>query len=181
MLFIARLPQALKRYAGEIRQTDNKSNTNDQILRNTMKEEMKKQTYKNHVHYVPLYHFLTFLAMVILIAGAVYNLITCKAEQALQSWLLLLLIFTLISVSFHNRSFALKVQDRAVRAEENFRYFILTGNPLPHALTLSQVIALRFAGDDEFVSLVEKALEENLSPKEIKRAVKNWKADYHRA
>src|SRR6186713_1598210 len=76
-----------------------------------MQEDRKKQTYKNHVHYVPLYHFLTFLAMVILIAGAVYNLITSKTEQVLQSLLFLLLIFTLISVSFHNRSlhYALRV------------------------------------------------------------------------
>jgi len=119
--------------------------------------------------------------MFILIVGAVYNLVTCKTGQVLQSWLLLLLVFTLISVSFHNRSFALKAQDRAVRAEENFRYFILTGNPLPHRLTIYQIIALRFASDEEFVSLVERTLRENLTPKEIKQAVKNWKADYHRA
>ena len=120
-----------------------------------MEEDRKKQTYKNHVHYVPLYHYLTFLAMFILTAGAVYNLITCKTEEVLQSTLFLLLVFTLISVSFHNRSFALKAQDRAVRAEENFRYFVLTGTPLPHRLTIYQIIALRFASDEEFVSLVD--------------------------
>jgi hypothetical protein len=146
-----------------------------------MKEVRKKQTYKNHVHYVPLYHFLTFFVMAILIAGAVYNLATCKPGQILQSLLFLLLVFTLISVSFHNRSFALKAQDRAVRAEENFRYFILTGKPLPHRLTIYQVIALRFASDEEFVALVEKTIRENLTPKEIKQAIKNWKADYNRA
>ena len=146
-----------------------------------MKTDRKKQTYKNHVHFVPLYHYLTFLAMLILTAGAVYNLVTSKTEQVLQSLLFLLLVFTLISVSFHNRSFALKAQDRAVRAEENFRYFVLTGNPLPSGLTIYQIIALRFAGDEEFVSLVERTLRENLTPKEIKQAVKNWKADYHRA
>jgi hypothetical protein len=146
-----------------------------------MKEAKKIQTYRNHIHYVPLYHFLTFLAMIILIAGAIYNLVICKTEQVLQSLLFLLSIFTLISVSFHNRSFALKAQDRAVRAEENFRYFILTGNPLPHTLTIHQIIALRFAGDDELVSLVERTLKENLTPKEIKQAVRNWKSDYHRA
>ena len=146
-----------------------------------MKVDRKKQTYKNHVHVVPLYHYLTFLAMLLLIAGAVYNLITSKTEQVVQALLLLLLVFTLISVSFHNRSFALKVQDRAVRAEENFRYFVLTGNPLPHKLTMRQIIALRFASDEEFISLVERALKENLTPKEIKQAVQNWKADYYRA
>jgi hypothetical protein len=146
-----------------------------------MKEDRKKQTYENHVHYVPLYHYLTFLAMFILTAGAVYNLITCKTEEVLQSSLLLLLVFTVISVSFHSRSFALKAQDRAVRAEENFRYFLLTGTPLPQRLTVYQIIALRFASDEELVSLVDKTLRENLTPKDIKQAVKNWKADYHRA
>lgn len=146
-----------------------------------MKTTKNKQTYGNHVHYVPLYHFLTFLAMAILVAGAVYNLITGKSEQLVQSLLFLLLVFTVISVSFHNRSFALKAQDRAIRAEENFRYFILTGHPLPHTLTINQVIALRFAADDEIVSLVERTFRENLNPKEIKQAIKNWKADHHRA
>jgi hypothetical protein len=108
-------------------------------------------------------------------------LITCKREEVLQSSLVLLLVLTLISVSFHSRSFALKAQDRAVRAEENFRYFVLTGTPLPHGLTLCQIIALRFASDEELVSLVDKTLKENLAPKDIKQAVKNWKADYHRA
>jgi len=146
-----------------------------------MKEEAKKQTYENHVHYVPLYHYYTLFAMFTLIAGAIYNLITCKPDQVLQSLLLLLLVVTLISVSFHNRSFALKAQDRAIRAEENFRYFALTGNSLPQNLTIFQVIALRFASDEEFVFLVERALKENLTPKEIKQAVKNWRPDYHRA
>ena len=146
-----------------------------------MKKDRKKQTYKNHVHYVPLYHYLTFFAMFILVGGAVYNLITCETDQLAQSLLQLLLVLSLISVSFHNRSFALKAQDRAVRAEENFRYFVLTGNPLPGRLSLDRIIALRFASDEELVSLVERTLKDDLSPEEIKQAVKNWKADYDRA
>lgn len=110
-----------------------------------------------------------------------YNLITCETDQLAQSLLQLLLVLSLISVSFHNRSFALKAQDRAVRAEENFRYFVLTGNPLPGRLSLNQIIALRFASDEELVSLVERTLKDDLSPEEIKQAVKNWKADYDRA
>jgi hypothetical protein len=144
-------------------------------------KQNKRQTYKNHVHYVPLYHYFTFFVMLILFIGAAYNVIICGHEQILQSILILLLVLTLISVSFHNRSFALKAQDRAIRAEENFRYFVLTRNPLPRGLTIYQIIALRFASDEEFISLVEKTLKDNLSPKQIKQAVKNWKADYYRA
>jgi hypothetical protein len=74
----------------------------------------------------------------------------------------------------------LKAQDRAIRAEENFRHFILSGKPFDSSITTGQIIALRFAGDDEFLQLAQKAANENLSPKEIKMLVKNWRADYHR-
>jgi hypothetical protein len=51
---------------------------------------------------------------------------------------------------------------------------------LDSRLTIRQIIGLRFAPDDEFVALAKKAVEENLSEDEIKRAVKNWKGDYYR-
>ncbi len=48
-----------------------------------------------------------------------------------------------------------------IRAEENFRHFILTGKPLDSRLDMKQIIALRFAEDDEFPELCQKALSEN--------------------
>ena len=45
---------------------------------------------------------------------------------------------------------------------------------------MPQIIALRFASDEEFVELVERAIQENLSSAEIKKAIKNWKGDYYR-
>ena len=65
------------------------------------------------------------------------------------------------------RMFALKAQDRAIRAEENLRHFALTGKLLPASLRIGQIIALRFAADEEFVGLAVKAASENLSSKEI--------------
>ena len=47
-------------------------------------------------------------------------------------------------------------------------------------LRIGQVIALRFAADEEFATLAKKAAEENLSSKAIKQAIVSWKADYHR-
>src|SRR5689334_15748873 len=64
----------------------------------------RQQDYSNHVNYVPLYHYLTFAAMAILIIGATYNLIIGKTGEALLNTLFLLLVLTLVSVSFHNRS-----------------------------------------------------------------------------
>ena len=79
------------------------------------------------------------------------------------------------------RSFALKAQDRAIRAEENLRHFVLTGKVLYKSLTVSQIIALRFAPNEEFVALAERAAKENLSNNDIKKAIINWKADIYRA
>jgi hypothetical protein len=45
---------------------------------------------------------------------------------------------------------------------------------------MGQVIALRFAPDDEFPGLTERSIRENLSSKEIKMAIQNWKADHYR-
>jgi hypothetical protein len=80
----------------------------------------------------------------------------------------------------YTRLFSLKAQDRAIRAEENLRYYVMTGKLFPHELTVQQIIALRFAPDAEFLALVDKAIKEGLTNKEIKLAIQNWKADYYR-
>jgi hypothetical protein len=146
-------------------------------------KHMKKinQQYSNHRHWVPLYHLLTFAAMVTLLLGSILYLLMNEDKSHLLPFLLILMVLTLISVSFHCRSFALKAQDRAIRAEENLRYFILTGNRLNQDLSLYQIIALRFASDEEFVSLTARTIEQDLKPDEIKRSIKNWRPDYDRA
>ena len=146
-----------------------------------MPKKKKKQNFLNHTHYVPLYHYLTFTVMGVLIVGASYNLFTGKQESSLINFLFLLLVLTVISVSFHNRSFALKVQDRAIRAEESLRYYILTGKRLDQNITIYQLIALRFAEDDEFVKLVEETIKGNLTPLQIKKRIIKWRPDYYRA
>ena len=141
----------------------------------------KKQNFLNHTHWVPLYHYLTFAAMGGLIVGGIYNLATGKPENFVINFLFLILVLTVISVSFHNRSFSLKVQDRAIRAEENLRYYVLTGKRIDQNITIYQLIALRFAEDDEFVKLVEETIKENLTPLQIKKRIINWRPDYYRA
>ena len=85
-----------------------------------------------------------------------------------------------ILIGYYARAFALKAQDRAIRAEENLRYFALTGKLFDPQLKISQIIALRFAADAEFVALAKKAVDEKLTNKQIKEAIKNWKGDYYR-
>jgi len=94
---------------------------------------------------------------------------------------LLVLAFLLIGLTaVFARTFALKAQDRAARAEEKLRHFILSGKALPAELKLAQILALRFASDEEYLYLVNRAVIENLPADEIKKAIKNWRADDHR-
>jgi hypothetical protein len=78
------------------------------------------------------------------------------------------------------RVFALKAQDRAIRAEENLRHFVLTGRLLDSRLAVQQIIGLRFASDAEFPALAERAAAEGMAQKDIKAAVKTWRADFYR-
>ena len=78
------------------------------------------------------------------------------------------------------RTSALKAQDRAIRAEESLRYFIISGKAIDARLRMGQIVALRFAPDAEFVALAEKAATEGLSGKQIKQQIQQWKGDYRR-
>ncbi|HEY9363811.1 MAG TPA: DUF6526 family protein [Chitinophagaceae bacterium] len=141
---------------------------------------MEEQNFKNHARIHPVYHYVTIPALLALLIGSIVNLANSSAQNIYSASLLVLVSLILIIVYWFTRSFALKAQDRAIRAEENFRHFILSGKPFDSSITTGQIIALRFAGDDEFLHLAQKAANENLSPKEIKMLVKNWRADYHR-
>jgi hypothetical protein len=83
-------------------------------------------------------------------------------------------------LAYFCRTFALKAQDRAIRAEENLRHFVLAGKLLDSRLSVHQIVALRFASDPEFAELAARAAEQNLPSKAIKQAIKNWRADYYR-
>ncbi|MFN8247008.1 MAG: DUF6526 family protein [Ferruginibacter sp.] len=141
-----------------------------------------KQQYSNHIRLLPLYHGVTFFMILALLAGSVVNVIkSCRAGEGLYSASLLCLVSViLVFLFFFARSFALKAQDRAIRAEENLRYFILTGHLPDSRLSIQQIIALRFASDQELKDLALRAVAENLTPKQIKQAIRHWRGDYHR-
>jgi hypothetical protein len=82
---------------------------------------------------------------------------------------------------WYSRAFAMKVQDRAIRAEENLRHFAMTGKLFDPRLTMGQIIALRFAPDEEFLALAGRAVDERLSREDIKKSIKTWRADNYRA
>jgi hypothetical protein len=142
---------------------------------------MKEQNLKNHAKMVPGFHYIALPSLLVLFIGSIVNLVHAEEGHFLSASLIFGMCIVLVLVSYYARSFALRAQDRAIRAEENFRHYILTGNQLPSGLRVSQVIALRFASDEEFPSLTAKALFENLSNKQIKESIKQWRADHYRA
>jgi hypothetical protein len=47
-------------------------------------------------------------------------------------------------------------------------------------LSVRQLVALRFASDAEMPALVQRAIAENLTSRQIKEAVREWQADWLR-
>ena len=119
-----------------------------------------------------------------LLAGLIGSCInlsqSCANGNCYAASLIVLLFLCVMLSAYFGRSFALRAQDRAIRAEENMRHFMMTGKALPSALTIRQIIGLRFASDEEFLELIKDAIDNNLKEKQIKSKIKNWKADFYR-
>ena len=144
---------------------------------------MPEQSYANHRQTVFMYHIVLSGILVLTLIGSVVNLVQSFGDhQRLYSAsLIFVLVICCIMLFIFARMFALKAQDRAIRAEENFRHYVITGKPLDLRLTMRQIVGLRFASDGEFVALAQRAVEEQLSEDDIKKAVKHWRADTYRA
>lgn len=142
---------------------------------------MSDQNFKNHAQMVPGYHYVTGLGLIATVIGSVVHLVGAWGTdvQYAASLLVALSVFTVMA-ALYARIFALKAQDRAIRAEENLRNFARNGALLDPKLTMRQIIGLRFASDAEYDELAKKAVANNMSEKEIKQAIKNWKADTYR-
>ena len=141
---------------------------------------MSEQNFKNHSRYIPLWHYIVPFVMLVLLIFSIINIIHADARNHYSSVLLMLISVLFIVFYWYTRAFALRAQDRAIRAEENFRHFILTGKPLDNRLRMGQIIALRFASDDEMPALANRAAQEKMLPKEIKEAIKTWRPDFNR-
>ena len=145
-------------------------------------ELMPEQNYQNHAQVVPGF-LAAGIGMFVAFLGSCVNLYqSLDDHQRLYSASLLVLVTVCAFVlGFFGRIFALKVQDRAIRAEENLRHYVLTGKLLDSRLTVKQIVGLRFASDDEFPALAREAAESSLAMGDIKKKVKTWRPDFHRA
>lgn len=143
---------------------------------------MANQNFSNHVRLVPGFHFVLAGILFFTLIGSLVNLRMSWGVHGHFYSAALIVVLTICAglLFYYTRTFPLKAQDRAIRAEENLRHFALTGKLLDTRLAVRQIVALRFAPDSEFVDLARRAAEANIPPAEIKRAIKNWKADEYR-
>jgi hypothetical protein len=149
--------------------------------------EKKPQTYANHGKLDPWFHF--FIGPVFML-GVLLTLIHFFAHFShsdfrdnFHAFLLIILAVALLVAVFKIRLYSLKVQDRVIRLEERLRLTQLLSEPLRSRipeLTEDQLCGLRFASDAEAGRLVERALNEKLTRKQIKQAIQTWRPDYWR-
>jgi len=144
---------------------------------------MEPQNFKNHVKFVPLFHF--FSAPVLIM-----NFMWCcvrlwKSHFAIEGFLGVVVAAGLLTTLLSARLAALAVQDRVIRLEEQLRYARLLPEDLKARMgdfAIAQIVSLRFASDAELPALARKVLSENLQDrKQIKQMVQNWRPDYLRA
>jgi Family of unknown function (DUF6526) len=135
------------------------------------------QSLKNHSRLDPPFHIVLGLVVLVNLIIAIVELV--RHFNFHSGWVLVLSL-ALIIVFLKIREYPIKVQDRVIRLEERIRLQALAPSEW-HAqiyrLSEGQLIGLRFAADDEVVALAKQALEENLSRKQIKERIKNWRAD----
>src|SRR5512140_1383809 len=138
------------------------------------------QTYANHARTVLGFHrgVIGILALNLVVTIAA----TVKAPGFFTAWSVVLAL-GLVGLAWYVRAFPLRAQDRVIRLEERLRLAEVLPEPLRGRipeLAPAQLIALRFAPDDELPSLVEQALQGRLSNDEIKKRIKVWRPDTFR-
>jgi hypothetical protein len=140
------------------------------------------QTYKNHGRLLPAFHLFVIPVLLVNVINAIRHL------WLMTTWTTawgVVFAMGLLMLGFLSRVQAISVQDRVIRLEMRLRLQQLLPPDLQariHELTPRQLIAMRFASDDEMTDLAREVLAGNLSTtKAIKMRVKNWQGDFMRA
>jgi hypothetical protein len=140
------------------------------------------QTYKNHLRWLPAFHFFVLPVLLLNVLNEVRRAWRYPSEGSLFVVVVAAALFTL---AFLSRSQAVTVQDRVIRLEMRLRLRQILPPELQtriQDLTHRQLVALRFASDAELPVLVREILDGKLTTgKEIKQRVKNWQGDWLRA
>ncbi len=145
------------------------------------------QNFENHTKLVPYFHLVLLPILAINLfyrLYAAYVAVVVRGNGRVEAAMNLLLAFAFILTAFAARVFALQAQDRVIRLEEHARWQKLLNADVYKRIgevRRPQLIALRFAPDEEVPGLIARVLTGELKEgKEIKQAIKNWRGDYHR-
>lgn len=137
------------------------------------------QSYASHAHHpIPTYLASAFW----LIAAVAFAGTRFAGWQAQDVAFGSLLLAVLVTISI-GRSYTVKLQDRIILLEMKVRCaeVLAAGADAKLArLRPKQVVALRFASDEELGALLDRAVAEDLSPQVIKQAIRAWRPDYNR-
>ena len=131
------------------------------------------QTYANHVHRPAGWTITALLAVL----GFVGMVLFVLRTPSVISVALLLMASAILGLVALIRLYTTRLQDRIIRLEMRLRLAGLGREQDMTRLSSRQLIALRFASDAEMPTLIDRALAENLTGDQIKRAVTNWQAD----
>jgi hypothetical protein len=139
------------------------------------------QSYASHGRYIPVYHF--FAVPVLLINVIVMAMQFVRDPRFITGWAVIVALALFFGI-LYLRFMPVKAQDRIIRLEERTRLERILPSDLRGRvgeLSPSQLIAIRFAPDDEAPELTRRALNGELKTQaDIKRAIKNWRADHLR-
>jgi hypothetical protein len=147
-----------------------------------MSKTTPSQSAASHARMVPAFHY--FGSLLLLIYG-LWSFWAVLTEPTTHNAMHAVLTIFLVVLFWYARTFALRVQDRVIRLEERLRFARLLPADMQGRIdefTMSQLIALRFASDAELPDLARRVLAENITDaKAIKSAIREWRADHHRA
>jgi hypothetical protein len=142
----------------------------------------RAQSFESHRRWFPLFHFF---ASPVLALFAVHAVVHAIQRPSVGHSMEVAYAFAVWGGIVAARIMALRVQNRVIRLEMRLRLKELLPaamQPRIGDLTVRQLVALRFAGDAELPSLVQRTLAgEFATPREIKRAIVDWQPDYLRA
>ena len=143
--------------------------------------EKQPQTRENHAKFVPLFHYVAFPILAVNLFWSLYRVVT---GVSIETTIAAAVAFSLIVLALLARTFALGAQDRVIRLEERLRMQGLMPDELKPRIdefTTDQLVALRFASDEELPGLGRKVLDDGIGDrKTIKELIVSWRADYQR-
>lgn len=142
---------------------------------------MNEKSPQKFLRFYPPHHFIFLPACALLLLYGGYR---CWTDESLVWGLFSLSVFLILYLALMLRQhYALSLQDRIVVLEFRVRYaehFDGRSEDIVRRLSFAQIASLRFCGESQFAQLLQKTLDENLSPEDIRKNIESWREDKYR-